>query len=142
MKIPFHLQVCTQLFYKYLFMLFNFNMYVYKMTMLFGILLNMCCLMVIPSGLQHVAILCVIIWYKVRKENSVHFIGWVFWSGHKWTEAIRGEGNVHWKQYYNKRYQKFLEFLKESHKIKFPSCSAYLNGRCDTKGMTDKNWNK
>jgi hypothetical protein len=36
------------------------------------------------------------------------------------------------------KHQKLLGFLKESLKIKFPSCSACVNGRFDTKGNSDK----
>jgi len=43
------------------------------------------------------------------------------------------------KQHYNKIYQKLLAFVKENLKIKFASCSAYVNGRRDTKGTFNYN---
>ena len=60
----------------------------YEITMVFALLLNICCQMVIPCGLQREAILCVITWYNSRKKNNVHFFVWLLWIGHKWTEAI------------------------------------------------------
>jgi hypothetical protein len=52
------------------------------------------------------------------------------------TNGLKLLGKI--KERYNERYQKFLECLKESLKIKFPSCSAYVDGHCDMKGTSDK----
>jgi len=37
--------------------------------------------MIIPCGLKHVGILCVVIEYIYLQKNTVHFVGWVLWFG-------------------------------------------------------------